>query len=599
MKNLLQNNKQIVSIFIIIGIGFLIIIIFLKNTINYPILEKQNQLAQISIIETTLLKQWQKSKSLKNSLVYNNTGSDVILLQNMLAQDKNIYPEKIMTGRYDDLTKKAVVRFQNKYNLSLTGFIDEQTKNKLNEIFLRFLCPEPQTIYPDFFFQKINKNNPLPMDYIPSNLINISDQIKTTGIICARQETLESLIKMFQDAEKDGVYLAITSGYRMPEIQNYLYNFYLGTEKLSTIAEIAKPGVSEHQLGTTFDFTDESINYAGYDNRFAHSKGGQWIIKNAYKYGFIMSYPKDKEKITGYKYEPWHWRFVGKDVAASIYNQKLTFNESFSKQKVKPYPRDNNRKGLNISAAAAFSLFIDNNGNEYILLEKNKDRKLPIASITKLMVALIASDIYKQDDLITITRDSFNLKGLSGQYRIGDQFYLKEALTALLVASHNEIADALAAKIGRETFLQKMNEKAKALNLNNTQFFNVTGLDPDKGSSNINYSSPSDIAKLLKYIFENKKDIFSIMGQSEYRLIDANGLYKMTIKNTNKLLTEENIPLKVLGGKTGETPLAKSNLAIISEAPTSGQIINIVINSQNNFEDMKKMLQYIKEAFVW
>ena len=85
--------------------------------------------------------------------------------------------------------------------------------------------------------------------------------------------------------------------------------------------------MSEHQLGLTVDLTDSSIAYKGVDIKFGESKGGKQLIKNAHKYGFTMSYQKGKENITGYKYELWHWCYVGVDIATFLYNQNKVFSE--------------------------------------------------------------------------------------------------------------------------------------------------------------------------------------------------------------------------------------------------------------------------------
>lgn len=599
MKKFLQNNKK--NFFIIASVGFLFAVTLFASKISNLSFEGNNQLAQIIAVETKLLKQWQQSQGLRNTLAYNSVGSDVSLLQRMLSQDSGIYPERLITGYYGNLTRNAVKRFQKEYNLAQTGVVDTATKNKLNEIFLQFLCPERTTIYPEFLLRKISKQFPLPINYVPPSLVDISTKIKTKGVICVRQDIEQNLIKMFRDAERDGINLAVTSGYRKPEIQKYLYDFWLKVQGVSVLDAIAKPGASEHQLGTTVDLTDASIGYRGVDDHFGNSDGGKWLLANAYKYGFIMSYPKGKKRLTGYKYEPWHWRFVGADIATALYNSNLTFNETSSNIQEKPYPKSDIKKGLDLSAEAVISMFTDANGKEYILAEKNKKRRLPITGLTKLMVALVASEIYRPDDAVVISKDSLDIKGVSGNYIIGDSFSFRDALRALLMGSHNEIATAMAERVGIKNFIKLMNKKAKELNLGDTYFFNVTNLDSESGSEEINYSTVSDIAKLLKYIFENRADIVSILGKNEYTLTDnISGLSKTTIKNTNKLITEQDVVLKVFGGKTEETPRAKLNLAIISDAPaTRGQIVSVVIGSKNPFSDMQKLLEYVKDSFVW
>ena len=88
----------------------------------------------------------------------------------------------------------------------------------------------------------------------------------------------------------------------------------------------AKPGHSEHQTGLAVDIMGSNNDY----NLFAESKEFEWMKNNAYKYGFILRYPEHKENITGFKYEPWHYRYVGKDVAKYIYENKLSLEEYFS-----------------------------------------------------------------------------------------------------------------------------------------------------------------------------------------------------------------------------------------------------------------------------
>lgn len=592
-----ENHKQI--ILAITAISFLLVIFVLADKLPLSKLDTKNYLAQIMAVETDLLKAWQQSKGLQNTLAYNSVGNDVVLLQKMLSQDPGIYPEQKLTGYYGNLTRQAVFRFQKEYGLVQTGVVDTATKDKLNEVFLSFLCPEQTAIYPEFSLKKVTKQFSLPKDYVPPSLENISNKVKTIGIACLRQDVAPYLIQMFNDAQKDGVYLAVTSGYRKPEIQKYLYDFWLRLHGPSALDEIAEPGASEHQLGTTIDLTDASIGYAGVDNRFANSEGGKWLAVNAYKYGFVLSYPKGKEKNTGYKYEAWHWRFVGADIATSLYNQGLAFNEAAFDTQEKPYPRSDIKNGLKISATAALSVFVGVDGTEHTLIEKNKETRLPIASITKLMVTLVASDIYKADDKVVIDESALYIKGASGNYVAGDTLFFRDAMHALLLGSHNEVAVAMAERVGVGVFVRRMNEKAAALGLNNTHYFNAAGVDPDIGSEDINYSSAADTYTLLKYIFENRADIFSILQKNEYQLNDVNGVLKVTLQNTNRFIANQNTALRVLGGKTGDTPKAKLNLAIVSEAPSRGRIISVVIGSNDDFGDMEELLKYVMNSFVW
>lgn len=274
-----------------------------------------------------------------------------------------------------------------------------------------------------------------------------------------------------------------------------------------------------------------------------------------------------------------------------------------------PIPRPNTEE-LQLSAESFISVFVPNetsssnaknstNDQDMILVEKNKDKQLPIASITKLMTALIASEKYKINDTITVTEDSLKIDGLSGIYKAGDRFFFYNAMRAMLIASHNEIANTLASQTDSASFINSMNKKASELSLINTGFINPTGLDPEISSGPINHSTTFDIYKLAKYIKENDPNIFYITTQKEFDLFDVDKNFISTIKNTDKLLSDPGVPFIIVGGKTGETDLAKQNLILITDTPCEGKIFSVVLGSQNRFEDMKKILQYINSSFDW
>ena len=126
---------------------------------------------------------------------------------------------------------------------------------------------------------------------------------------------------MQKAAEKDNIKLWITSGFRSYSLQTSLYNNYVlkdGKEKADTYS--ARPGHSEHQTGLAMD-----LNIV--DSSFEGTKEAIWIADNCYKYGFIIRYPKGKEEITGYKYEPWHVRYLGKELSEKVYKSGKTLEE--------------------------------------------------------------------------------------------------------------------------------------------------------------------------------------------------------------------------------------------------------------------------------
>jgi len=170
----------------------------------------------------------------------------------------------------------------------------------------------------------INKYNRLNKDYKPNDLV-ISKK-NNPNKLYLRKEASENYEKMVNDMEKENLYIYLESAYRSYSYQTYLYNKYKdidGIEKADTYS--ARPGYSEHQLGLSFDLRTKEYNYEEFDK----SKEYIWLTNNAYKYGFILRYPKGKENITGYNYEPWHYRYVGKNIAKDMKNKDISLDEYY------------------------------------------------------------------------------------------------------------------------------------------------------------------------------------------------------------------------------------------------------------------------------
>ena len=169
----------------------------------------------------------------------------------------------------------------------------------------------------------VNKNNKLPNNYVPSDLEPISSNY-TIGMQYLRSETKNYFEKMCQNAKNDGYDIKAISTFRSSDYQDKLYNNYC-LDKGIEYADMcsARMGHSEHQTGLAVDVADKLGNY----NEFADTKEFEWLKDNSYKYGFILRYPKYKSDITGFKYEPWHYRYVGINIAKYIYENNITFEE--------------------------------------------------------------------------------------------------------------------------------------------------------------------------------------------------------------------------------------------------------------------------------
>jgi D-alanyl-D-alanine carboxypeptidase len=171
----------------------------------------------------------------------------------------------------------------------------------------------------------VNKTYPLPEDYVPTNTYKSADGLNYCTT-CIDIDAYEQYKLMKADATSLGLNIWIQSGYRSYNLQNNLYNKYVNRDgKVAADTYSARPGHSEHQTGLAFDLNTITDD-------FQYTNEGIWINENCYKYGFILRYPKGKENITGYKYESWHLRYVGIDLANKLYNNGdwITLEEHFN-----------------------------------------------------------------------------------------------------------------------------------------------------------------------------------------------------------------------------------------------------------------------------
>ncbi|ENK1244547.1 M15 family metallopeptidase [Clostridium botulinum] len=175
----------------------------------------------------------------------------------------------------------------------------------------------------------VNRENKLDEDYFPRDLTvpnvrflgNRNFQIKRL-----RRVASEALENLFQEAKKENITLLGVSGYRNYNYQINVYNNSVHRNgKEHADKYVAQPGSSEHQTGLAMDIV--STEYINLDEDFVNTKAYKWLKENCYKYGFIIRYPEEKEYITGYKFEPWHIRYVGVEVATEIMNRGITLEE--------------------------------------------------------------------------------------------------------------------------------------------------------------------------------------------------------------------------------------------------------------------------------
>ena len=175
----------------------------------------------------------------------------------------------------------------------------------------------------------VNKNNKAPA--VPVTLVKPDVQPTREAVsenIYMRPEAAAALEDLFEAAAQDGITLYATSGYRSYSTQKAIFERKLERmDEKQANASVAKPGYSEHQTGLAMDIEGETTKGTGLTEAFGESPEGIWTAEHCAEYGFIIRYLKGETNITGYIYEPWHLRYVGKDAAAEITELGVTFEE--------------------------------------------------------------------------------------------------------------------------------------------------------------------------------------------------------------------------------------------------------------------------------
>jgi len=231
---------------------------------------------------------------------------------------------------------------------------------------------------------------------------------------------------------------------------------------------------------------------------------------------------------------------------------------------------------------SAKAVVIMDKDSKVVLFSKNPNLLFSMASTTKIMTAIIALDYYKMNDILIIKKEK--IEGVNVGFTIGEKLNFLDILYAMLLPSGNDAALALAQNYpgGEEAFIKKMNEKAKALHLTNTNFADSIGIEDSR-----DYTTPLDLARLASTALENET-FAKIVATKTWEITDVTGGNKYLLKNLNKLLGIQGVN----GVKTGYTTEA-GQVLITSRKEKDHTLIIIVMDSQDRFFDTSKLLYEI------
>lgn len=232
-----------------------------------------------------------------------------------------------------------------------------------------------------------------------------------------------------------------------------------------------------------------------------------------------------------------------------------------------------------VNAESAISVESNFFSTDKIIFKKDSDKKLPIASLTKLMTAVIVLDNYNLSDNIVVDKFADSQDPMKLDVKLGDKMPVESFLEIMLIESSNKSAYALSEKIGETKFVGLMNEKAKELGLQDTSFADPTGLSPN------DISSADDLTKLAEYILKNYPKIGDISRKKELYVYGFGN-----VENTDELLGE--IP-EIVCSKTGFTDAAKGCLLLVTNNPKNNDyIISVILGADDRFSEMEKIINY-------
>ena len=177
------------------------------------------------------------------------------------------------------------------------------------------------------YLMLVNRDNFLDSNYVPVDLVNVNSKYKNDILIV--DNVYQQFMLMKSDALRLGYHIDVMSGYRDYNYQEKIYNQLINDKGLNyALRYIAPAGASEHQTGLAIDICVYRDNKCYIEHEISEFEEVKWLHRNAHRYGFILRYPNEKEDITGYNYEPWHFRYIG-NLASYLYYNNLVLEEYF------------------------------------------------------------------------------------------------------------------------------------------------------------------------------------------------------------------------------------------------------------------------------
>lgn len=309
--------------------GVLALLILVGVRGDLPFQDVSSRGAALSLrVPIASLNAWRHGALFRSELRYGDRGEDVRALQAFL--NTNGYEVSRVgpgspgneTRYFGPKTFAAVVSYQQDQEQVENHAIADSALMKQVEAFMESeMCPRADADYEytDWMLAPVGQELGLPSGYYPDDLRLVSGEVYTSTYACLQADARDALYAMDQDMQEEGLRIRLDSAFRREEIQQSLFDRLVSLGRKHPEKSVALPGHSEHQLGTAIDVSGRSNGYRAVSESFAETQEYAWMVSHAHEYGFVLSYAKDTQDITGYKYEPWHWRYVGTAAATEIW----------------------------------------------------------------------------------------------------------------------------------------------------------------------------------------------------------------------------------------------------------------------------------------
>ncbi len=236
-----------------------------------------------------------------------------------------------------------------------------------------------------------------------------------------------------------------------------------------------------------------------------------------------------------------------------------------------------------ISSKIIFVKDLDSQKNLYSF---GTEKRWPIASISKIMTALIALEKIGSDKIQTISQTALDTEGIAGDLKLNEKYSIKDLVRIMLFVSSNDAAVSISEFYGQDNFIQEMNAKAKELGMTETRFFDCTGL------SVINQSNTEDLTKLTQYVLKNRPEIFEFTKTKELSVVELSGNLVKFFTNINYFGGQTDF----IGGKTGFIESSEQNLLSLFSY-RGHKIFIMILGSGDRFGDTQKILEWVKNSY--